>query len=111
LGTAKQQATLTVDAPVLETFTLNSASVVGRSDVVITGTLTISGPPVSAGATIDLKSSEPSAANLPSTAFVHSGNTSVKFTVSHFAVTENSTVTLTASYGGVTKTVTLTVTP
>jgi uncharacterized repeat protein (TIGR03803 family) len=111
LGTVSKTATLTVDAPVLSTFTLSSVTVVGRSDTVITGTLTLSGPPTSAGATITLKSSNPAAASLPATAYIHSGNTSVKFTVTHSAVQATSTVSLTATCGGVTKTVTLTVTP
>jgi hypothetical protein len=111
LGSVTKAANLKVNAPVLASFTLSSASVVGRSDFVITGTLTISSPPASAGASVTLKSSDTGAATVPPSVTVHSGNTSIKFTVGHSAVNETTTVTLTASYGGVSKTTTLTVSP
>jgi hypothetical protein len=42
---------------------------------------------------------------------IHSGNTSVKFTVSHFAVKTSELVTITATYGAATRTYRVEVTP
>jgi subtilisin family serine protease len=95
-------------SPTLSSIGLNPASVTGGSSS--TGTVTLSGPAPSYGATVDLSSSA-SAATVPTSVTVGSGASSATFTVSTSAVSASTPVTITGSYAGVTKTASLTVAP
>lgn len=75
------------------------------------GTVTLSGPAPSGGATVALSSSNASVAAVPATASVPAGATSAAFDVATGSVTASTAVTVSASYGGVTRTATLTVGP
>jgi subtilisin family serine protease len=87
---------------------VNPTSVTGGSTS--TGTVTLSRPASSYGATVNLSSSA-SAATVPSSVTVAGGASSANFTVSTIAVSASTPVTITASYAGVTKTASLTVMP
>ncbi len=91
----------------LSSVALNTSSVTGGSST--TGTVTLSGPAPSYGVPVDLLSSSPSAATVPSNVTVAGGASSATFTVSTNAVTSSTPVTISASYAGVSKTVSLTV--
>jgi hypothetical protein len=104
LGTVTKTAAITVQAAVLTGFTVAPDTFVGSSTTSVTGTLTLNGPPPSAGATIKLTSSDPTAVSVPATALIHSGNTSVTFPIKHYAVKSNELVTITATYGATTRT-------
>ena len=96
-------------SPTLSSVGLNSTSVTGGSSS--TGTVTLSGPASSYGATVNLSSSA-TAAIVPASVTVASGASSATFTVNtSSAVTASTPVTITASYAGVTKTASLTVVP
>ncbi len=85
---------------------VNPTSVTGGSPS--TGTVTLSGPASSYGATVNLSSSA-SAATVPSNVTVAAGASSANFTVNTSAVTTSTSVTISASYAGATKTASLTV--
>jgi hypothetical protein len=103
-GTVTETASLTVEAAQFTGFTVAPDTFVGSSTTSVTGTLTLNGPPPSAGATIKLSSSNPSVASVPATAFIHSGNTTVSFPVKHSAVKSSELVTITATYGATIRT-------
>jgi hypothetical protein len=101
-GNAPGSATLSAIA-------LNPSSVNGGSPS--TGTVTLSGPAPSGGATVSLSSGNTAAATVPASVTVAAGATSATFTVSTSAVTTSTPVTLSASYAGATKMASLTVNP
>jgi len=95
--------------PSLSSLSLNPTSVVGGNSS--TGTVTLTAPAPSGGFVVNLSSSNPSVATVPSTVTVPAGTTSATFTVSTRAVSSATSVTITASAGGVSRTATLTVNP
>jgi hypothetical protein len=95
-------------SPTLSSVGVNPSSVTGASSS--TGTVTLSGPAPTYGATVNLSSSA-SAATVPSSVTVANGATSANFTVNTSAVTTSTSVTISALYAGVTKTASLTVNP
>ena len=95
-------------AVVLTSLSVNPTTVIGGSGS--TGTVTLSGPAPTGGATVTLSSSNTAAAQTPSTVVVASGNTSASFGITTTAVSANTSLTITGSFGGIQKT-TLTVTP
>ena len=95
-------------SPTLSSVGLNPTSVTGGSPS--TGTVTLSGPASSYGATVNLSSSS-SAAAVPASVTVAEGASSANFAVNTSAVTASTPVTITASYAGVTKTAPFTVNP
>jgi hypothetical protein len=95
-------------SPTLSSVGVNPATVTGGSSS--TGTVTLSGPALSYGASVNLSSSA-SAATVPAGVTVAAGATSANFTVTTSAVTASTPVTITASYGGTMKTASLTVNP
>ncbi len=98
--------TLTVtSAPSLSSVTLNPASVVGGANS--TGTVTLSAPASTGGATVSLSSNSPSAV-VPPSAAVAAGATTGTFTVTTSPVTSATPVTISGTYG-VTRTAGLTV--
>ncbi|HLV79554.1 MAG TPA: hypothetical protein VKT32_04705 [Chthonomonadaceae bacterium] len=84
----------------LKTLTLKPASVTGGASV--TGTVVLTGPAPSGGATVTLGNTNAAAA-APSSVTVPAGATSATFTVTTVPVTMATRGTVSASYGGVTK--------
>lgn len=95
--------------PSLNTLSLNPTSVVGGNSA--TGTVTLTAAAPSGGFVVNLSSSNPSVASVPSSVTVPAGATSANFTVSTTAVSASTNVTITASAGSVSRTATLTVNP
>jgi thermitase len=95
--------------PSLSSISLNPSTVVGGNPS--TGTVYLTAPAQSGGFTVQLSSSNPSVASVPSSVTVPQGQTSANFTVTTTRVTSQTTVTITASAQGVTRQATLTVTP
>jgi hypothetical protein len=110
LGVTKT-ATFTVTpapAAALASLALSPTSVKGGTAV--SGTVVLSAPAPSGGATVTLASSKPSLVAVPASVLVSAGATSAKFTATTVATRRNATVTISASYAGVTKAASLTVT-
>ncbi len=95
--------------PSLSSLTLNPSTVVGGQSS--TGTVTLTAPAQSGGFTVQLSSSNPSVASVPSSVTVPQGQTSANFTVTTQPVSSQTQVTITASANGVTRQATLTVNP
>jgi len=93
----------------LSTLSLNPTSVTGGNSS--TGTVMLSGPAPTSGATVTLSSSNTTVANVPSSVTVAAGATSASFTVSTSAVAASTTVTISATYAGATRSASLTVAP
>lgn len=91
--------TLFVDRANLLTFTIDPSAVDSGQDSV--GTVTISNPADEGGAIVNLASSNPSIASVPTTVIVPSGATAASFTitVTDNALTADTQVTITASRG------------
>jgi Carboxypeptidase regulatory-like domain len=111
-GGTTRTATLTVNAPpplTLSSLVLNPISVNGplSSD----GTVTLSGPAPTGGASVTLSSRNTSAATVPPSVLVSAGSNSATFIVSTSLVSSSQSVIITASAGGTTRTATLTVIP
>ncbi len=95
--------------PSLSSLTLNPTSVVGGNSS--TGTVTLTAAAPSGGFTVQLSSSNPSVASVPSSVTVPAGQTSASFTVATQQVSSTTQVTITARAGGVSRQATLTVNP
>ena len=109
-GGVTKTATLTVTPAAVTVavsmLSLNPASVKGGATS--QGTVTLSGPAPSGGATVTL-SDNSSAAAVPASVVVAGGQTSATFTVTTLSTFITRSVTISAKYGGVTKTAVLTV--
>jgi len=107
-GTART-APLTVTPPALSlaSITVNPISVVGGNSS--TGTVTLSGPAPTGGATVTLASNN-TAAQVPASVVVPAAATSATFTVTTSAVSSSTPATITAAFGAA-QSATLTVTP
>ena len=105
-----QSATLTVTPPpvAVKSIALSKSSTIAEQSV--TGTVTLSNPAPSGGATVSLSSST-SAATVPSSVTVAAGATTATFTVTTSNVSSNTTATITASYSGTSQSASLTITP
>ncbi len=104
-------AGLTIQPAALNTFTLSPTTVVGGSDSVIQGVVTLNGLAPSTGATVTLSSSSTTLATVPASVKILKGTTSISFNVSHKLVTAAKSVTITASYAGVKLTANLNLIP
>ncbi len=95
--------------PTVTALTLNPASVLGGSNS--TGTVTLSGPAPTGGATVTLSSSNPSAASIPApgSVTVPAAATTATFTVNSQPVGTNTSATISATYNNSTQTATLAV--
>jgi hypothetical protein len=111
LGKYTESSALTIEPFALESVSVSPSTVFGSSSASVTGTVTLSGPPPSGGATVTLSSSDPTIVQVPGGVPVHSGHSTATFAVKHSAVTKSTKVTITASYGSVTSTTTVTVSP
>jgi hypothetical protein len=101
-------AVLTIEAPVLTKFTVNPSSITGAGTV--SGTLTLSGPAASGGASIKITSSS-TYATVTSPVVIASGTSTTNFTIKITKPASTVTAMLTATFGGVTKTATITINP
>jgi len=110
-GSSSQSTTLSVLPPNLVSVTVSTALVKGSSRAEVTGTVTISSAAPVGGLNIALTSSNSSAASVPATVKVATGQTRAIFKVTHFSVTADTPVTITAMLAGTSKATTLTVTP
>jgi trimeric autotransporter adhesin len=106
LGAVTKTCALTIRPPVLSSVKLNPASVAGGHDV--TGTVSLDGPALAAGALVTL-SDNLNAATTPASVTIPSGARSANFVIKTSAVSVKETGTITASRNGVTRTAALTV--
>jgi uncharacterized protein (TIGR03790 family) len=95
--------------PVLSALNLSMKTVVGGNNV--NGTVVLTGPAYAGGITVNLSSSDPSVASVPSSVTVPAGMNTAVFPITTFAVASSTPVTISAVSGGPAKTATLTVTP
>ena len=100
---------ITVTPTTLANVSFNPSTVAGG--VVATGTVTLNGPAPSGGTQVNLSSSSPTYAKVPTWAIVQEGSTTATFSVTTIPVTTAHTVVVTGSFGKVTQTTTLTVDP
>ena len=100
---------LTVMAPSLVTFTVESPTVKAGSASV--GTITLDGPAPTNGRTIGLSSSNAAVASVPTSVVVPAEARSVSFYISTGNVTQTTLATLTATAGAVSTSVTVAVAP
>ncbi len=108
-GGINQQATLTVNAPTLSSFTLSPTSVNGGTSS--TGEVILTGVAPAGGAVVTLASSNTAAATVPASVTVSGDFKTRIFAVTSLAVATAQSATITASYGGVNQEATLTVEP
>lgn len=102
------ERTVTV-TPLTARLALDATTVVGGSDTVVTGTVTLSGP-VGADTEVELVSSDPAYASVPATVTIPAGSQSVTFPVTHCATTEKKVIQIQVTKHGVSKSKTLRVT-
>ena len=106
-GRGSTSASLIVTPPTVSSLTLNPGSVVGGVQT-STGTVTLSGPAPTGGASVTLSRSN-GAASVPSSVTVPAGSTIASFTVNTSIVVVSTTATISASYNNTTKTASLAV--
>ena len=94
--------------PAVTSLVLNPASVVGGGSS--QGTVTLSGPALSGGATVTLTSANVAAAQVPASVVVPAAATQAAFTITTSEVSSSTSSVISASYNGSTGTATLTVT-
>lgn len=108
-GGVSRQATLTVNPPsqvTLQSLTISPQWVSGGSTA--TGTVQLSGPAPAGGAVIQLTSSNPSRASVPTTVTVPAGQTTATFTIRTYSrLFSITTVTVTATYNGTSRSASL----
>ncbi len=109
IGSSSKTATLTVFAAPVSSLSVSPTNVVGGSNSVVTGTITLAAVAGPNGNLISLSSSNTAVASVPSSILVPAGSSIATFTVSDKAVSSNQTVTLTSTFEGNQKTATLTV--
>ena len=109
-GGTKSTASLTIahGTPTVAQVMLNPDSVVGGGSS--HGTVTLSGPALSGGATVTLTSSNTAAAQVPASVVVPAAATSATFTITTSVVSSSTSSTISASYNSSTRTATLAVT-
>ncbi len=95
-------------APALTTITLGPTTVAGGNGA--QGTVALSAPAPTGGATVPLSSSSP-AATVPTSVTIAAGATTAVFSVSTVAVSTSTAATISGSYGGATRSAALTVAP
>jgi len=98
LGSVSKTATLTVTAPVLASFTVSPASVIGGSKSV--GTVTLSGPAATGGVGVTLSSNSTSA-TIQSQVTVLAGATTATVSIGTVAIPSTVVATISAAQGGI----------
>ena len=111
LGGTTQNASLTVLQPpvILASLSANPPTVGGSNPS--TGTVTLSGPALAAGAVVALSTNQTSVATVPASVTVPAGATSATFPIATQALTSPVSVTISANYVGGTLTTSLRVAP
>jgi hypothetical protein len=94
--------------PLLQSLSITPASVAGGTNA--TGTVFLSAPAPSGGATVTLATNNSAAAQAPGIVTVPAGQTAASFSITTFAVSANTNVTITAFFD-TTRSASLTVTP
>lgn len=94
----------------LSALSLNPTSLVGGNGDTSTGTVTLSAPAPSGGASVTLQSTQPTVAAVPSSVLVPASQTSANFTVTTYPVTTTTQATISGTYGA-TQSANLTVNP
>ena len=107
-GTKSASLTIAHGTPTVAQVMLNPDSVVGGGSS--HGTVTLSGPALSGGATVTLTSSNTAAAQVPASVVVPAAATSATFTITTSVVSSSTSSTISASYNSSTRTATLAVT-
>jgi hypothetical protein len=107
-NSVNQQATVTVNPPLLLSLGISPNSVSGGDST--TGTVTLDNNAQGAGAVVSLSSNNP-VAQVPATVTVTAGNPSVNFPITTSNPVSPASVTITATYLGTNKTAGLTVNP
>jgi hypothetical protein len=109
-GGTKPTASLTVaqGPPAVASVTLNPATVLGGNTS--QGTVKLTGPALSSGATVTLTSSDTALAQVPVSVVVPAAASSATFTITTSSVSSSTTSTISASYNSSTQTATLTIT-
>ena len=100
-GGTSGASTFTVNQLLLSSLSLSPSPVVGGTPS--TGTVTLSGPAPSGGATLALTSSNPAVASVPTSVTVAGGAKTATFTVTTKRVKTSTSVTISAVYSGVNK--------
>jgi hypothetical protein len=113
VGNTPRTANLSVNpappaGPTLSSVSVSPASTTGGSGV--TGTVTFTGP-MNDGANVQMSSSDPTVASVPSEVVVSKGASSSTFAVTTSSVTVQTSATITATWFGITRSTTLTVNP
>jgi len=93
----------------LASLTVNPSSVTGGETAM--GTVSLSGPAPSSGATVTLSSANSAVVHVSPSVSIGGGATSTSFSIATSAVTASTLVGVTASYGGSSKTAALTAMP
>jgi hypothetical protein len=113
VGNTPRTANLSVNpapppGPTLSSVSVTPTSTTGGSGV--TGTVTFTGP-MTDGANVQMTSSNPAVASVPSEVVVNAGAASSTFAVTTSSVAAQTPVTITATWFGIKRSTTLTVTP
>lgn len=106
LGAVSMTATLAITPAKLSSLTLSPTSVLGGSPS--TGTVTLTGPAGPSGSTVVLSSSI-SAANVPSSLILQSGQSSATFAISTTGVNNQTAAMIKATFASISQTATLTI--
>jgi hypothetical protein len=101
LGSSSTTATITVEPSQgpISSFTLSPASVQGGTS--FAGTVTLSAPAPSGGATVTSSSGDTAVATVPASVTVPAGATSATFIVTTQSVPSNTTVVIIGTYEGI----------
>ncbi len=108
-GGTSSAVTFPVNPLLLWSISINPSTVVGGTSS--TGSVTLTGPAPTDGATVTLTSSNTAVASVPPSVTVAGGSSSATFPVTTMAVAASTPVTITASYNGTSLLATLTVLP
>lgn len=109
LGGSSQQVSLTLLPLQLNGFSLTSNSIFERSTV--SATVSLNGPALAGGAVIQIASSNPNAATMPTSITIPQGSSTKSFTITAKSVTSTQFTTITATYNSMSLQQNLTVSP
>ena len=110
-GTVSVSGSLVIQPISLVGLTTSVSSLVGGSQITLSGQVQIGATAGKGGDKVALKSSNTAVLSVPASVTVPSGSQVGSFSIIHRRVTTTQTVTITASFGGVTETTMLVVSP
>ncbi len=108
IGSSQKGATLTLQAPGLNSVTASPSTVTGGNTSI--GTVTLSAPAGGTGVTVNLASNS-TKAGVPKSVTIPIGSSSATFTITTLTVTSSSSAAITASLAGVNLTTSITILP